>query len=97
MCAEVQGFFVKFVKNLTNYPIVAQHTQAIKPGLVVCQTHQLVTENARIHQFDGAIRLVGDLGLEFHLVKDLGLQVNARSDLNQGYAFRTQLETRRAR
>lgn len=29
---------------------------------------------------------------EFHLVEDLGLQVDARSDLGQGNAFRTQLK-----
>ena len=56
------------------------------------QTHQLFVENALVHQLDGAVCLISDLRLELHLVEDLGLEVDARSDLDQGDAFRTQLE-----
>ena len=90
----MQGVFAKFVKDLTICPKLAQHTQLIKPRLIVREAHQLVAEDAGVHQLDGAVRLVCDLGLELHLVEDLGLQVDARRDLNQGNAFRTQLEYR---
>ena len=69
-----------------------RHTQAINRHLIVCQAHQLFAEDARVHQLDGAIVLISDLGLEFHLVEHLGLQVDARCDFDQGNAFRTQLE-----
>ena len=62
--------------------------------LIVCQPHQLIAEDAFVHQLDGAVFLISDLRYKFHLIKDLGLQINTGSDLDQGNAFRTQLEYR---
>ena len=89
----MQGQTIKFyiirmkiiVCRLHNH---AQNTDRLFDG----QTHQLVAEDALVHQLDGAVCLISDLRLELHLVEDLGLQVDARSDLDQGDAFRTQLE-----
>ncbi len=49
-------------------------------------------EDAGVHQFDGAVCLVSDLGLKFHLVEDLSLEIDARCDLDERYAFRTQFK-----